>query len=90
MISKEAAVAAEDLTISQIRELLNMVQLIRRITPELVTPELIQREIELSEILTLKLEPEAPTPELITKIKNIQQQTHKTHISPLTDIEKYL
>ena len=35
---------------------------------------------------------ETPTPELITKIKNIQQtqQTHKTHISPLTDIEKYL
>ena len=73
MISKEAAAAAEDLTISQIRELLNMVQLIRRITPELVTPELIQREGELSEILTLKLKPQTPTPELIEKIKNIQQ-----------------
>ena len=91
MISKEATAAAADLTTSQIRELLNMILLVKRITPELVTPELIQREVELSEILTQKMEPKAPTPELLQKIRNIQnQQQTQTRISPLTDIEKYL
>ena len=92
MISKEAAEAAANLTISQIRKLLDMVKLVKLVTPELVTPELIQREVELHQILTLKLEPQTPTPELIEKIKNIQQtQQETTKFTNATDIaRKYL
>lgn len=62
-ISKEAAAAATDLTSLQIIELLNIIRLAKIVTPDLVTPELIQREGELSEILTSKLDPPLLTPE---------------------------
>ena len=43
MISNEAAAAAANLTISQIRKLLDIVKLVKIVTPELVTPELIEK-----------------------------------------------